>query len=80
MRNLVRMFKKLKSSTLIYPIILLVVLFLLSCEHKTKTEDNQINYNEQAAFNQNKDADIQRYNLELKKKNLKTVIPVTPLQ
>lgn len=62
------MFSKIKLSTLIYPIILLILLLLLSCEHKTETENNRVNYTEQAAFNQNKDADIQRYNLELKKK------------
>jgi hypothetical protein len=71
------MLKKIKLSSLIYPIILLILLLLLSCEHKTKTEDNRINYKEQAAFDQNKDADIQRYNLELKKKSLKTDTPAT---
>jgi hypothetical protein len=69
------MLKKIKLSSLIYPIILLILLLLLSCEHKTKTENNRINYNEQAAFDQNKDAEIQRYNLELKKKESKDRFP-----
>lgn len=63
------MLRKIKLSALIYPIILLILLLLLSCEHKTKPENNnKVNYNEQAAFNQNKDAEIQRYNLGKKKK------------
>lgn len=66
--NYASMLKKIKLSALIYPIILLILLLLLSCEHKIKPENNKVNYNEQAAFNQNKDAEIQRYNLELKKK------------
>lgn len=74
------MLKKIKLSSLIYPIILLILLLLLSCEHKTKPEDKRINYNEQAAFDQNKDAEIQRYNLELKKKSLKTDFHATQLQ
>ena len=74
------MLKKIKLSSLIYPIILLILLLLLSCEHKTKPDDNRINYNEQAAFDQNKDAEIQRYNLELKKKSLRTDFPATQLR
>lgn len=62
------MLRKIKLSTLIYPIILLILLLLLSCDHNTKSENTKVNYNDQAAFNQNKDAEIQRYNLELKKK------------
>lgn len=73
------MLRKIKLSALIYPIILLILLLLLSCEHKTETEDNKVNYNEQAAYNQNKDAEIQRYNLELKKKNLRIDSLVTQL-
>ena len=69
------MLKKIKLSSLIYPIILLILLLLLSCEQKTETENSQINYKEQAAFDQNKDADIQRYNIELKKKESKNRIP-----
>ena len=69
------MLKKIKLSSLIYPIILLILLLLLSCEHKTKTEENRINYKEQAAFDQSKDADIQQYNLELKKKDSKNRFP-----
>ena len=69
------MLKKIKLSSLIYPIILLILLLLPSCEHKSKTEDNRINYKEQAAFDPNKDADIQRYNLELKKKDSKNRYP-----
>ncbi len=62
------MLKKIKLSALIYPIILIIILLMLSCEHKTKPENNKVNYNEQVAYNQNKDAEIQRYNLDLKKK------------
>ncbi|MCU0343840.1 MAG: hypothetical protein MUF28_08465 [Ignavibacterium sp.] len=69
------MLKKIKLSSLIYPIILLILWLLLSCEHKNKTEDKRINYQEQAAFDKNKDAEIQRYNLELKKKDSKTRFP-----
>lgn len=69
------MLKKIKLSSLIYPIILLILLLLLSCEQKTETENSQINYKEQAAFDQNKDADIQRYNIELKKKESKNRFP-----
>ena len=62
------MLRKIKLSALIYPIILLILLLLLSCEHKIKPENTKVNYNDQAAFDHNKDAEIQRYNLELKKK------------
>ena len=65
------MIKRIKLSSLIYPIILLILLLLLSCEHKTETQGSRINYNEQAAYDQNKDAEIQKYNLELKKKQSK---------
>jgi hypothetical protein len=69
------MIKKIKLSSLIYPIILLILLLLLSCEHKTETPAGHINYNEQAAYDQNKDAEIQRYNLELMKKQSKVRFP-----
>jgi len=69
------MLKHIKLSSLIYPIILLILLLLLSCEHKTETKNDRINYSEQAAYNPNKDADIQRYNLELKKKQTKDRSP-----
>lgn len=69
------MLSKIKLSALIYPIILLILLLLLSCEHKTKKENSKVNYNELAAYNQTKDADIQRYNLELKKKESKNRFP-----
>jgi len=67
--------KKIKLTAFIYPIILLILLVLLSCEHKTETRNNKIDYSEQAAYNPNKDADIQRYNLELKKKQTKDRSP-----
>lgn len=69
------MLKKIKLSSLIYPLTLLILFLLLSCEQKPKKEDKRINYNEQAAFDQNKDAEIQRYNLELKKKESKNRFP-----
>ncbi len=65
------MLKKIKLTSLIYPLILLVLWLLLSCEHKIKQHNDSINYNEQAAFDQNKDAEIQRYNLEVMKKQTK---------
>lgn len=70
------MFSKIKIENLIYPIILLLLLLLLfSCDKRQKEISNKVNYNEQAAFDQNKDADIQRYNFELKKKNSQTRFP-----
>lgn len=52
------------------------MLLLLSCEHKKSSEANQlVNHKEQAAYNQNKDADIQRYNLEVMKKQAKERAP-----
>lgn len=65
------MLKKIKLTSLIYPLVLLVLWLLLSCEHKIKQHNDSINYNEQAAFDQNKDAEIQRYNLEVMKKQTK---------
>lgn len=72
---MVSMLKKIKLSTLIYPIILMILLLLLSCDNKSKPQNKNVNYNEQAAFNLNKDAEIQRYNLELKKKESKNRFP-----
>ncbi len=69
------MLKHIKSSSLIYPMIILILLPLSSCEQKTETRNDQIDYGEQAAYNPNKDADIQRYNLELKKKQSITRSP-----
>jgi hypothetical protein len=69
------MLKKMKLSPLLNPLIILVLCSLLGCDPKIKTEDNRINYNEQAAFDQNKDAEIQRYNLEIKKKESKNRFP-----
>jgi hypothetical protein len=62
------MLKNIKISSLIYPIILLILLLLLSCEHKTKTENSNVNYKEEVAYDQSKDLEIQKYNIELKKK------------
>ncbi len=72
---MVSMLRKIKLSTLIYPIILMILLLLLSCDNKSKPQNKNVNYNEQAAFNLNKDAEIQRYNLELKKKESKNRFP-----
>ncbi|MDP2365486.1 MAG: hypothetical protein Q8M94_17165, partial [Ignavibacteria bacterium] len=69
------MLRNFKLTSLIYPVILLLLLLLLSCEHKTGTQNSQINYNEQAAFDQNKDAEIQRYNLEVMKRQSKERFP-----
>ena len=72
----VSMLKHIKLSSLIYPLIILILLLLLSCEHKKSNEKNQmVNYKEQAAYNQNKDAEIQRYNLEVMKKQAKERAP-----
>ncbi|HCY76217.1 MAG TPA: hypothetical protein DHV28_09875 [Ignavibacteriales bacterium] len=74
------MLKKFKLSSLIYPLTLLILLLLLSCEQKPKKEAKPINYNEQAALDQNKDAEIQRYNLELKKKESKNRFPCDTIE
>lgn len=59
-------FKSLKIQSLFYPVLLILILFSCRTEHKqTKTD---VKYSEQAAYNPDKDAEIQRYNLELKKK------------
>ena len=63
------MLKHIKLSNLIYPIILLILLLLLSCEHKSHTSGSVANYKEEVAYDQGKDLEIQKYNLELKKKS-----------
>ena len=59
-------FKSFKIQSLIYPVILILILFSCRTEHKQSKPD--VNFSEQAAYNPDKDAEIQRYNLELKKK------------
>ena len=61
---------------LIYPIILIILILLLSC-NKTKEEQRErtVDYNTQAAFDPQKDAEIQRYNLELRINETKERFP-----
>jgi hypothetical protein len=67
--------KKIKLTTLIYPIILLILLLLLGCSKNEEGSKLGINYNDQAAFDPQKDAEIQKYNLELRKQETKTRFP-----
>lgn len=69
------MLKHIKLSHLIYPIILLILLLMLSCEHKSRTIKSNVNYQEDVAYDQTKDLEIQKYNLELKKKAAKERFP-----
>ena len=62
------MLKRIKLSHLIYPIILLILLLMLSCEHESRIEKSNVNYSEEVAYDQNKDLEIQKYNIELKQK------------
>lgn len=62
---------KFQLHKLIYPIILIILLILLSCSVQEKKGKEVLKANEQAALNPQKDADIQKYNLELRKKQTK---------
>jgi hypothetical protein len=66
-------FKSFKIQSLIYPLLLILILFSCRTEHKKSEPD--VNLNEQAAYNPDKDAEIQRYNLELKKKQAVSRFP-----
>lgn len=59
-------FKSFKIQSLIYPVLLILILFSCRTEHKQSKPD--VKFGDQAAYNPDKDAEIQRYNLELKKK------------
>lgn len=67
--------KKIRLEALIYPIILIILLLLLSCTKNEESAKTGLNYNNQAAFDPQKDAEIQRYNLELRKKQTKERYP-----
>lgn len=41
---------------------------MLSCEHESRIEKSNVDYKEEVAYDQNKDFEIQKYNIELKKK------------
>lgn len=69
------MLKHIKLSSLIYPLILLILLLLLSCEHNKDAKQEKVNYKEQAAYDLSKDADIQRYNLEVMKQKARERAP-----
>lgn len=69
------MLKIIKLSPLIYTTVFVIAVLFFGCENKINKDDRRINYNEQAAFDQNKDAEIQRYNLELRKKESKYRFP-----
>ncbi len=62
------MLKKIKILSLIYLVILTALFVVQGCSQKNKLKSTTVNYEEQAAFNWDKDAEIQRYNLELKRK------------
>lgn len=66
-------FRSLKIKSLIYPILLIFILF--SCRTEHKNSESEVNFNEQAAYNPDKDAEIQRYNLDLKKKQATSRFP-----
>jgi hypothetical protein len=67
--------RTIKLKSLIYPIILLILLLLLSCNKSEKVTHERLNYNDQAAFDPQKDAKIQKYNLEIRKKQTKERFP-----
>ena len=67
--------RKIKLEKLIYPIILLILLFLLSCNKKEESENKELDYNREAAFDSQKDAEIQKYNLDLRKQKTKERLP-----
>ncbi len=67
--------KKIKLESLIYPIILLILLLLLSCNKKENIEKRGLDYNNQAAYDLQKDAELQRYNLEIRKQQTKVRYP-----
>lgn len=67
--------KKIKLESLIYPIILLILLLLLSCTKKEDAEKRGLNYNNQAAYDSQKDAEIQQYNLGIRKQQTKVRYP-----
>jgi hypothetical protein len=66
---------KLKLKSLIYPILLLILIYLLSCTKTEERSDQKVNYTEQAAINPEKDAEIQKYNLKLKIQQTKERYP-----
>ena len=68
--------KKLRLKSLIYPIILLILILLLSCSKNEEQSKTKLDYNKsQAAFDPQKDAEIQQYNLEIRKKETKDRFP-----
>lgn len=67
--------KKVKLEKLIYPIILLILLLLLSCSKNEDNIKNGVNYNNQAAFDPQKDAEIQKYNLGIRKQHTNERFP-----
>lgn len=67
--------KKIKLEKLIYPIILLILLFLLSCSKNEDSIKNGINYNNQTELDPQKDAEIQKYNLEIRKQHTNERFP-----
>jgi len=69
------MLKHIKLSALIYPLILLILLLLLSCEHNKDAKQEKVNYKEQAAYDLSKDADIQRYNIDVMKQKARERSP-----
>ena len=67
--------RHIKLHSLIYPIILLILLLLLSCSKTDESNINKVNYTEQVAEDPGKDAEIQKYNLQLRIQQTKNRFP-----
>lgn len=70
-----KIISKIKLSSILYTILLIILFFLLSCNSNHKEQSKQLNYYDQAALDPNKDIEIQKYNIELKKKQTKVRFP-----
>ncbi len=66
---------KIKLQKLIYPIILLILLYFLSCTKADENKREAIDYKEQASINPEKDAEIQKYNLNIRIQQTKERFP-----
>jgi hypothetical protein len=66
---------KINLFKLIYPIILLILLLLFSCSKNEEGVKRGMSYNDEAAFNPQKDAEIQHSNLERRKIQTKERFP-----
>ncbi len=66
---------KIKLSSILYTLIIIILFLLLSCNTSQKQNYKQLNYKDQAAYDPRKDVEIQKYNIELKKKQTKVRFP-----